>query len=82
MTSSEYAVDMVKPPKGFIIVSIPIPAPPPRPPTILELMLLLTFFLRYGADVDPGPNLLAFQLKDMPDDVNAYWMWMHLRPWS
>lgn len=55
---------------------------PPREPTILEMMVILGFFLRYGARTTPGHNLLSFQLADMPDDVNAYWTWMHMRPWD
>lgn len=53
--------------------------PPPRDPTILEVMVMMRFFMRYGSGINPGPNLLAYQLTDMPDSVNAYWFWMHLR---
>lgn len=68
---------------GGIIIIIPIPPPPPpREPTILEMMLLISFFLRYGTRFTPGPNLMSYQLTDMPDSVNAYWMWMHTRTWD
>lgn len=66
-------------PVEYVVV---VRVPPPREPTILEMMLLMRFFMSYGRRQDPGINLLSYQLTEMPDSVGAYWLWMHTRLWA
>lgn len=68
---------MAKAPEALVIIRLV-----PREPTIVEMMTIVNFFMRYGGRFSPGANLINYQLTDMPEMVNDYWFWMHVRTWD